>query len=182
MFKSELRNLFQSKGGRRDRHCSRASFALSSMRLLRLGANFTGLCRLIAFIMPIRANCIGPSFSAASVTQRAAVRTSFIACSDCGISFASHAIACFSVNSFPPPGSLIGLSKRRFQPYAFATIETARQSRTEVFFCCDSVAWRKAVVFFSRKVLTHRDSRDLEFGNIGTMLAPLIEHVPPPIA
>ena len=40
-----------------------------------LEVNSLTQCRLIACIMPIRANIIGPLFSAASVTQCAAART-----------------------------------------------------------------------------------------------------------
>jgi hypothetical protein len=60
------------------------------MRRLARGAELFR-CRLIACIMPIRAKIIGPSFSAASVTQCDGLNLPHAVLSAFGISFASQA-------------------------------------------------------------------------------------------
>ena len=73
----------------------------------------------------MRANIIRPLFSAASVTQRAAVCTCFISCSAGATSFASQAIASLSVRNFLPSGNSIGSSNG------------LDQDKLREFPCCD---------------------------------------------
>ena len=60
---------------------------------------------------------------------------------------------------------------------------TAKGMDLKIILVGFAVTRRVAVVSFrSKRVLTHRDSSDLEFGDLGTLLALLVKHVAPPIA
>jgi hypothetical protein len=65
------------------------------------GVEFPGVMSIDCLHDALPRKIIGPLFSAASVTMRAAAWTFCIVCSDFGISFTSQAIASLSVRSFP---------------------------------------------------------------------------------
>jgi hypothetical protein len=67
-----IADLFAGVDVDQDGHWSLFNFRFPQCGLLRFGSNSSSLRRLIACNMPIRANIMGPPFSAASVTQCAA--------------------------------------------------------------------------------------------------------------
>jgi hypothetical protein len=65
-------------------HRSLASLRFPQCGLLRFGSNSTGLCRLIACIMSIRASIVGPPRSAININAFIAARHSDASCSAFG--------------------------------------------------------------------------------------------------